>query len=154
MLICDCDEHIDQPNVYLKSVLLRGAQECRGQQEEQGGGTCHRPSHHLDAGCRAGLPCGRGISAGKGSPSAHTAPSTKYSFFQMGTVFFSVSISQREASKAAARCRDATTISTLVSPISNRPSRWTKATSRTWNWFIACVAISSIFFKAISSYAS
>ena len=28
------------------------------------------------------------ISSGNGSPSAHTAPSSKYSFFQMGTVFF------------------------------------------------------------------
>ena len=35
---------------------------------------------------------------GNGSPSAHTAPSTKVSFFQMGTVFLRVSMSQRQAS--------------------------------------------------------
>src|SRR5574340_793049 len=40
------------------------------------------------------------ISSGKGSPSAHTAPSSKYSFFHMGTVFFKVSMIQRQASKA------------------------------------------------------
>ena len=43
------------------------------------------------------------ISGGKGSPSAHTAPSSKNSFFQTGTRFFNVSISQRVASKAAER---------------------------------------------------
>ena len=38
------------------------------------------------------------IVSGKGSPSAQIAPSSKYSFFQMGTVLFSVSIIQRQAS--------------------------------------------------------
>src|SRR5439155_25958332 len=61
--------------------------------------------------------------SGNGSPSAQTAPSTKYSFFQIGTVFFRVSMSQRQASKAAARCADATTMATLVSPICNLPRR-------------------------------
>src|SRR5580704_9104455 len=55
-------------------------------------------------------PPASGTSGGKGSPSAHTAPSSKYSFFQIGTVFFSVSINQRHASKAAERWADATTI--------------------------------------------
>src|SRR5579864_4211221 len=68
----------------------------------------------LDAACGAGLPppqeFARGISAGNGSPSAHTAPSSKYSFFQMGTVRLRVSMSQRQASKAAARCAEATAI--------------------------------------------
>ena len=35
------------------------------------------------------------------SPSAHTAPSSKYSFFQMGTVRLSVSMPNRQASNAA-----------------------------------------------------
>src|ERR1700692_2801894 len=64
---------------------------------------------HLDASSPAGLPWARRISSGKGSPSAHTAPSSKYSFFQIGTVRLSVSISQRQASNAAARCSEATT---------------------------------------------
>src|SRR5579859_6948906 len=73
---------------------------------------------HLDASGGLALLCAAvEISGGKGSPSAQTAPSSKYSFFQMGTVFFNVSISQRQASKAAARCAEATTIKTLVSPI-------------------------------------
>ena len=71
--------------------------------------------------------------SGNGSPAAHTAPSTKVSFFQMGTVFLSVSISQRQASKACARWAEATTISTLVSPTSSRPSRCTIVTWRTPN---------------------
>src|SRR5579863_1076479 len=90
---------------------------------------------HLDAGSVAGLPSSeefaRGISVGNGSPSAQTAPSSKCSFFQMGTVRLSVSISQRQASNAAARWAAATAINTLVSPISSRPSRCTNATSRT-----------------------
>ena len=87
----------------------------------------HRETNHLDADFSVEMPSARGISAGNGSPSAQTAPSSKYSFFQMGTVLFSVSITQRQASKAAARCAEATTINTLVSPISSRPSRWTSA---------------------------
>ena len=47
------------------------------------------------------VPPGRRISSGNGSPSAHTAPSSKYSFFQIGTVFFSVSMIQRQASNAS-----------------------------------------------------
>src|SRR5208337_1196750 len=75
---------------------------------------------HLDAAPSGWLPVvfGRSVerrSAGKGSPSAQTAPPSKYSFFQMGTVRLRVSMSQRHASNAAARWDEATTISTLVS---------------------------------------
>ena len=55
------------------------------------------------------------------SPSAQTAPSSKYSFFQMGTVRLSVSMPNRQASKAARRCAELTPMKTLVSPISIRP---------------------------------
>ena len=89
--------------------------------------------------------------AGNGSPAAQTAPSTKVSFFQMGTVFFSVSISQRQASKACARCAEATTISTLVSPTSSRPRRWTIVTWRTPKRRRASRAKLAICFAAISS---
>src|ERR1700690_2081683 len=77
-----------------------------------------RQSSHLDADLPEWLPSALGTSAGKGSPSAQTAPSSKYSFFQMGTVRLSVSMSQRQASKAAARCAEATTIKTLGPPTS------------------------------------
>src|SRR5215469_3000889 len=65
---------------------------------------------------------------GGSSPSAHTAPSAKYSFFQMGTVFFNVSIAYRQASNAAPRCGALTAMNTLVSPISRCPRRCTMAT--------------------------
>src|SRR5579863_2366782 len=84
-------------------------------------GCCDRAGY-LDAGPAAGLPgprefparsagefaresaaCARAISSGNGSPSAQIAPSTKCSFFQMGTVRFRVSMIQRQASNAAAR---------------------------------------------------
>src|SRR6202012_2049101 len=64
------------------------------------------------------------------SPSAQTSPSSKCSFFQMGTVFLRVSMSQREAAYACARWAEDTAIKTLVSPISSRPRRWTSATWR------------------------
>src|SRR5216683_6387247 len=57
------------------------------------------------------------------SPSAQTAPSRKNCFFQMGTLRLRVSMPKRQASKAAARCAEQTTIKTEVSPISSRPSR-------------------------------
>src|ERR1051326_6152947 len=60
---------------------------------------------------------------GKGSPSAQTAPSSKCSFFQIGTVFLTLSISQRQASNAAARCGEATAMAMLVSPICRLPRR-------------------------------
>ncbi len=65
---------------------------------------------------------------GGSSPSAQTAPSAKYSFFQMGTVRLSVSMAKRHASKAAARCGALTAMKTLVSPMSRRPRRWAMAT--------------------------
>src|SRR5581483_6615516 len=112
---------------------------------------------HLDARHASGLPhqdCAFGISAGNGSPSAQTAPSSKNSFFQMGTVRLSVSINHRHASKAAARCADPTTIRTLVSPISRRPSRCTMLTSLILNCWIAFDASDSSCARAISSVAS
>src|SRR5580692_12237329 len=116
-------------------------------------GAC-RQEHavHLDAGYGSGLPrdqeFARGISAGKGSPSAHTAPSSKYSFFQIGTVFLRVSMIHRQASNATPRCAAATTISTLVSPISSRPRRWTIDTPRTAKRDRASTARESICFSA------
>src|SRR5258705_920964 len=98
-------EDVHQANVYLHGTggfLLRGdtASGKRKKQKEQGGRVIHLQSHHLDAACPVGLPWARGISSGNGSPSAQTAPSTKYSFFQMGTLRFNVSISHRLASQA------------------------------------------------------
>src|SRR5262249_60277033 len=91
-----------------------------------GGGECGC-TVRVDAGGTSGLPraqvFARGISAGNGSPSVQTAPSSKYSFFQMGTVRLSVSMIHRQASNAGPRWAEATTISTLVSPISSRPRR-------------------------------
>src|ERR1700682_2592332 len=91
---------------------------------------------------------------GKGSPSAQTAPSSKCSFFQMGTVFLSVSISQRQASNAWALCAEDTAIRTLVSPTSSRPRRCTIATWRTPCRPIASSASAFIWRRAISGYAS
>src|SRR5262249_50295584 len=68
------------------------------QKEKQ---TSHGEAFHVDAGLLEWVPSAVGMSAGKGSPSAQTAPSSKYSFFQMGTVRLRVSMSQRQASKAA-----------------------------------------------------
>src|SRR5262249_36002697 len=60
-----------------------------------------------------------------------TSPSSKYSFFHTGTVFLSVSIAYRHASKASPRCSAETAMSTLDSPISSRPVRWSIAMRRT-----------------------
>src|SRR5947209_2476634 len=103
---------------------------------------------HLDAGEGPKFP-GLRISSGKGSPSAHTAPSAKYSFFQIGTVLLRVSMIQRQASKAAPRCAEATTMRTLVSPIPRRPRRCTRRTSRTLNFSSASCANFSISLIAI-----
>src|SRR5208282_5265432 len=111
----------------------------------------HLRVSHLDASCSTAVSQGRRISAGNASPSAHTAPSSKYSFFQMGTVFLSVSMIHRQASKAASRCAAATTISTLVSPISSRPKRWTIDAARTAKRARASAARDSICFRAIAS---
>src|SRR5882724_10287144 len=122
------------------------------QARQQHAEVLHERGIHLDAASRPVVrifvPV---ISAGKGSPSAQTAPSSKYSFFQIGTVFLRVSINQRQASKAAARWADATAMKTLLSPISMRPRRWTMRASRTANFWSASAINSSICLSAISS---
>src|SRR6267378_5522946 len=99
----------------------------------------------------AGFARGVATGAGGSSPSAQTAPSSKYSFFQMGTVRLRVSIAKRQASKAAARCGALTAMNTLVSPIARRPSRWTMATQWiryfSWSW----APISRILARAMDS---
>src|SRR6266567_2710022 len=130
-LVRDRHEHIDQFHVHLDRVVvfrrsgfrhrlhpwgLRNAPGtlgmAHGDRQQCYEQNFHRWTIHLDAGvCGLVTEAGDVISAGKGSPSAHTAPSSKCSFFQMGTVFLSVSMSQRHASKAAARCADLTTTS-------------------------------------------
>ena len=80
-----------------------------------------------------------------GCPSTQTAPPTKNSFFQIGTVLFSASIAKRHASNAAARCGALTPIHTLVSPISTRPNRCTIATRSIANRARASAPISRIF---------
>jgi len=57
------------------------------------------------------------------SPSAQSSPSAKYSFFQIGTLRFKRSMPSRAAAKAASRCAAPAITTTLVSPISIRPSR-------------------------------
>src|SRR6266700_3428784 len=131
VLVSNGDKNIHQFDVNFNGCvgLLRESTHDGGQNQAQGGEVSHGENVHLDARPPKGVPWARGISAGKGSPSAQTAPSSKYSFFQMGTVRLRVSISQRQASKAAPRCAEATTIRTLVSPISSFPKRCTMATS-------------------------
>src|SRR5581483_4397531 len=58
------------------------------------------------------------------SPSTHTSPSAKYSFFQIGTSRFSRLIPSSVASKAGLRCGAQAATTTLASPISSRPRRW------------------------------
>ena len=55
------------------------------------------------------------------------SPSAQFSFFQIGTTSFSVSISHWPASKAAWRCAVLTATATLASPISTWPRRCTIA---------------------------
>src|SRR5690242_11269118 len=93
MSINDVDGDVDEAgfdpesgHLWRGTALDRGLGEQRGSESERG--ELHR---------WVSLPAT--ISSGKGSPAAQTAPSTKYSFFQMGTVFLRVSISQRQASK-------------------------------------------------------
>src|SRR5205823_5210662 len=157
VLVRHRDEHVHQLYINFESGVrfLRITRQANGgtgeQQQTSNTSLSHREAGHLDARLIAGVPWARGISAGNGSPSAQTTPSSKYSFFQIGTVRLRVSISQRQASKAAARCADATTISTLISPISSLPRRWTMATSRIGKRESACSLSSSICFTAMSS---
>ena len=111
-----------------------------------------RGSARLGAHFRPAAPT---LCSGNGSPSAHTAPSSKCSFFQMGTVRLRVSINQRQASNAAARCAETPQRSARWSrqfpagPIdASRPHRESETGSQP-----ACVSCSSCF-NAISSYAS
>src|SRR5262249_28549404 len=57
------------------------------------------------------------------SPSTHTSPSSKYSFFHTGTSFFRRLIPSSAASTAGLRCGAVAATTTLASPISMRPSR-------------------------------
>src|SRR5262249_55951908 len=57
------------------------------------------------------------------SPSTHTSPSAKYSFFQIGTSFFSRLMPSSAASNAGLRCGALAATTTLASPISRRPNR-------------------------------
>ena len=61
------------------------------------------------------------------SPSTHTSPSAKYSFFHTGTSLFNRLIPSSAASNAGLRCGATAITTTLVSPISTRPSRCTIA---------------------------
>src|ERR1700733_10722357 len=81
------DEHIHQPDVDADGRWLCACLRVDSQAEDAA--KCCAKCLHF---------CTR--LGGKGSPSAQTAPSSKCSFFQMGTVFLSVSISQRQASNA------------------------------------------------------
>src|SRR6185503_6972317 len=58
----------------------------------------------------------------------HSSPPTYVSFFQSGTETFNSSIASRQAASAAARCGADTAMTTLVSPMSTRPTRWWIAT--------------------------
>ena len=133
----ECDG--DEVGVEVESGLLSG-EGGRGCEREE----CERAAHEI----HRAVP---GRSSGKGSPSAQAAPSTNCSFFQMGTVFLRVSMTQRQASKAAPRWAEATAMKTLVSPTTKRPSRWTMATSRTAKCSMASERRRCICCRAISS---
>src|SRR3990167_8511205 len=85
----------------------------------------------------------------------HTSPSSKCSFFQIGTVSLRVSMAKWQASKASRRCAEETAMSTLDPPISSRPTRCTRATFRT-PAFRACTAaaISCILAVAMAAWPS
>ena len=59
------------------------------------------------------------------SPSTHTSPSAKCSFFQIGTISLSRSIAYRLASNAASRWAEEMAITTLTSPTGRAPVRCT-----------------------------
>src|SRR5438067_6360135 len=133
VFICDRRKDINQVNVDLERrlrirLLRRGllrnttksSQKLEREEDPDQKLQFDLPSFGFGTLCRSFLAL---ISSGKGSPSAQTAPSVKCSFFQMGTVRLRVSIAKRQASKAAPRWAEATTIRTLVSPISSRPRR-------------------------------
>ena len=59
-----------------------------------------------------------------GCAATQTSPSSKTSFFQIGTVSLSVSIANSQASKAAFRWGVDTAMITAVSPTAKLPTRW------------------------------
>src|SRR6478752_1044213 len=119
MLVGNSDKHVDKLYVHFErgrgisiasllggtSILLSPQGRTWHQQHHGKQGALHvGMAGHLDASGPAEVPWRGRISAGKGSPSAHTAPSSKNSFFQMGTIFLRVSITHRQASNAGPRC--------------------------------------------------
>src|SRR5215469_2688635 len=125
LLVRDRHKHVHQLYIDLEGRFWCLLSTQRGDQSQ--GGNCRgQPSHWSPPVIESAF---ARSSSGNGSPSAHTAPSVKCSFFQIGTIRLSVSMVNRQASKAAARWAEATTTSTLVSPISRRPSRWMIAIS-------------------------
>src|SRR6188474_2127223 len=86
-------DHADEAHVDFENGLLR---------EEGGNG---RDTHQggLDHRCRT---------ASSHSPSTHTSPSAKCSFFQIGTSFFRRLMPSKAASKAGFLCGALTTIRT------------------------------------------
>src|SRR5215469_3453320 len=174
VIVGDRDEHVDQLDFDFNRVVVASIWTWRirslssgvsrpwwlgdsgGLSLAQGGGyeqrreqEFHVEAIQLDAGVFEWLPTL--TSSGNGSPSAQTAPSSKYSFFQIGTVRFSVSISQRQASNAAARWAAKTAIKTLLSPISIRPNRCTMAKLRMAKRWRASAASSPSFSSAMLS---
>src|SRR4051794_16940440 len=83
-----------------------------------------------------------------------SVPSTQTSFFQIGTTSLRVSISHRQASNDWWRCGVLTATTTLISPSSSRPTRWTRATSRIGQRILASASSSASLLAAISEYAS
>src|SRR6185295_15562467 len=63
-----------------------------------------------------------------GGHSTHSSPSGPISFFQTGTSTLSRSIAYSQASNACFRWGVPTAMTTLASPIANRPVRWVIAT--------------------------
>ena len=138
------------------TALLRGGAQAKNRHYQHEKDTLHGGViGHLDAPGSTAVPCPERISAGKGSPSAHTAPSSKYSFFQMGTVFFSVSITQRHASNAGPRCADADYDKNAgLTDLQDVPAGARLRLLGSHNASAPPEASSSICFSAIASYAS
>src|SRR5438132_8165 len=84
----------------------------------------------------------------------HSSPPSYTSFFQSGTLTFRVSIASAQALSAAWRCAAETAITTLVSPIPTRPTRWWIATSIRSCLSFRDSARSAMLFSAMPSYAS
>src|SRR5439155_1014945 len=92
-----------------------------GDDAEQALGGHQRLGRRAARGRRLGLPdCGP----------IHTRPPRKCSRFQIGTIAFRRSISQRQAANASARCPAETAIATLAWPMGTSPTRCAMATFR------------------------